>query len=289
MMKWKKIVIGMAVLLTAALLEYRMLVFEPGLLRVAEHTVTLDRLPPEHDGLKVALIADLHLRRENFTSGLYDRVTEELRKRRPDIVLLGGDYIDARYMPSLLEVDNLGQLVTKWHGKYGTFAVAGNHDVYREAGGSWRFVSGALVRGGVTVLDGWGVSVDIRGKPFQIAGCGDRPDAWFRMGCMPEFDRSLPVYGLIHNPEYLYSVRNTYDMIFSAHTHRGQVRFPVFGERALKLRFRTGWLGSGFRRHRNCVQFVTSGLGMSAWPLRWHNIPEIAVITLRRPAVSSSR
>lgn len=260
-----------------------MTVIEPAMLHVTECSVELDRLPPEHDGLVIAVIADLHLRRQGFTSGLFDRVTEELRKRRPDIVLLGGDYVDARHRPSLLEVDNMGQLVTKWHGQYGTFAVAGNHDIYREKSGVWRYVADTLKKSGVTVLDGGGTSADIRGKPFQIAGCGDRADAWFRMGCMPEFDRSLPVYGLIHNPEYLYSARNTFDMMFSAHTHRGQIRVPVFGEAVGNLRFRTGWLGCGLRRHGNCVQFVTSGLGMSSYPLRWHDVPEIVFITLRRP------
>lgn len=283
MTKRKKYLLAASIVLTVVLWMLRIAVIEPAMLHITECTVALDRLPPEHDGLVVAVIADLHLRRSSYKSGLLDRVTEELRKRRPDIVLLGGDYVDARTPASLLEVDRMGQLVTKWHGQYGTFAVAGNHDIYREKDGIWAFIAKTLRKGGVTVLDGWGVSVDVRGKPFQIAGCGDRTDAWFRMGCMPEFDRSLPVYGLIHQPVYLYSARNSFDMIFSAHTHRGQIRFPVFGEYACKIRFRTGWLGCGLRRHRNCVQFVTSGLGMSTYPLRWHNVPEIAFITLRRP------
>ena len=283
MTKRKKLLLAVSGLLTAVLLAVRMQVLEPAMLRTTECTVTLERLPPEHDGLLVALIADLHLRRSGFESGLFDRVTAELRKRRPDIVLLGGDYVDLRHRPSLLEVDNMGRLVTNWLGQYGTFAVAGNHDLYQERSGVWRYIAETLTRSGVTVLDGGGVSADVRGRPFQIAGCGDRPDAWFRMGRMPGFDRTLPVYGLIHDPEYLYSVRNVCDMIFSAHTHRGQVRLPVFGENACKVRFRTGWLGSGLRRHRDCVQFVTSGLGMSSYPVRWHNIADIVFITLRRP------
>jgi predicted MPP superfamily phosphohydrolase len=107
------------------------------------------------------------------------------------------------------------------------------------------------------------------------------------MGKLPEsFDHTLPVFGIVHNPEDIYSVNNRFDMIFSGHTHRGQIRMPVFGEKCLILRFRGGWLGKGVRTYRNCVQVITSGIGTSAWPVRLYNRPEVVFVTLRSPAVS---
>lgn len=287
MKKKKNYILCGALVLTLVVLVLRMFWFEPAFLRVNEYSITLEKLPPEHDGLVLAVIGDLHIKQQCFDSGLYDAAASAIRERRPDLVLLLGDYLSVKDRNSLLVVDQMSQAVSKWHGKYGTLAIGGNHDYTREKAGNWLYVKKALEKGGIRVLDGEGLSLDIHGKPFQIMGIGDRENAWNRMHRIPEtFDRNLPVYGLLHDPEDLYSVRNVYDMIFSAHTHRGQLRMPVFGERYLVLRFRGGWFGSGIRKHRNCTQFVTSGIGTSAWPVRHYNMPEVVFVTLRSPAVS---
>lgn len=288
MKKKKRYILCAALLLTGMLFYWRITRYEVSALRVNDYTVTLEKLPPEHDGLLIAVLGDLHLRRMNFENGLYGAVAAVIQERQPDLVLLAGDYVGVKDPASLLEVDNMGQAVSKWHGKYGTFAIAGNHDAHREKAGNWRYISGALKKAGVTVLDGTCAAPVINGKPFQIAGIGDRDNSWSRLALFPEiFDKTLPVYGLVHDPEDIFSIRNTrFDMIFSAHTHRGQLRMPVFGERYLLLRFRGGWYGSGIRKFRDCTQFVTSGLGTSSWPLRLHNRPEAAFVTLRCPVVS---
>lgn len=287
-MKKKKIYILLAALvLTGVILTLRMVWYENTFLQTADYTVTLEKLPAEQDGLVIALLADLHVRRMCFESGLFDAVTEVIRERNPDLVLLAGDYMRAKDRRSLLEMGNLSRAVSNWHGKYGTLAIAGNHDTYFEKAGNLAYIMNALKEGGATVLDNEGISLEIHGRPFQIFGTADRDDAWFRMGKIPEsFDRTLPVFGIVHDPEDIYSVNNRFDMIFSAHTHRGQIRLPVFGERYLVLRFRGGWWGKGVRKHRNCVQVTTSGTGTSAWPLRLYNRPEVVFVTLRSPAVS---
>ena len=287
-MKKKKIYILLAALvLTGVILTLRMVWFETSFLQVVDYSITLEKLPAEHDGLVIALLADLHVRRSHFENGLFDAVADAIQARKPDLVLLAGDYMRAKDRRSLLEMGKLSRAVSNWHGKYGTLAIAGNHEAYFEKAGNLAYIMNALKEGGATELDNRGISLDIHGRPFQIFGVADRDDAWFRMGKIPEsFDRSLPVYGIVHNPEDIYSVNNRFDMIFSGHTHRGQIRIPVFGERYLVLRYRGGWLGKGVRKHRNCVQVTTSGTGTSAWPLRLHSRPEIVFVTLRSPAVS---
>jgi predicted MPP superfamily phosphohydrolase len=287
MKKKKNYILLAALVLTGVVLTLRMVWYETSLLQTVDYSITLEKLPAEHDGLVIALLADLHMRRECFESGLFDAITVAIRERNPDLVLLAGDYMRAKDRRSLLEMDKLSRAVSKWHGKYGTLAIAGNHDVYFEKAGNLAYIMNALKEGGVTELDNRGIALEIRGKPFQIFGVADRDDAWFRMGKIPEsFDRTLPVYGMVHDPEDIYSVNNRFDMIFSGHTHQGQIRIPVFGERYLVLRFRGGWWGKGVRKHRNCVQVTTSGTGTSAWPLRLYNRPEVVFVTLRSPAVS---
>ena len=287
-MKKKKIYILLAALvLTGVILTLRMVWFETSFLQVVDYSITLEKLPAEHDGLVIALLADLHVRRSHFENGLFDAVADAIQARKPDLVLLAGDYMRAKDRRSLLEMGKLSRAVSNWHGKYGTLAIAGNHDVYFEKAGNLAYIMNALKKGGAVELDNRGISLDIHGKPFQIFGVADRDDAWFRMGKIPEsFDRSLPVFGIVHNPEDIYSTNNRFDMIFSGHTHRGQIRIPVFGERYLVLRYRGGWLGKGVRKYRDCVQVTTSGIGTSAWPLRLYNRPEVVFVTLRSPAVS---
>ena len=152
-MKKKKIYILLAALvLTGVILTLRMVWFETSFLQVVDYSITLEKLPAEHDGLVIALLADLHVRRSHFENGLFDAVADAIQARKPDLVLLAGDYMRAKDRRSLLEMGKLSRAVSNWHGKYGTLAIAGNHDVYFEKAGNLAYIMNALKKGDTACL-----------------------------------------------------------------------------------------------------------------------------------------
>ncbi len=282
-MKKRKIcVLCAAFLLSTGIWIYRLTVLETAFLTVRRCTLEVPKLPAEHENLTVALLGDLHCRSVMFRNGFLKRITARLEELRPDLVLVAGDMLERCSPLTPEELDILAQTVTEWHGKYGTVVIAGNHEMWLSCRQNWKYLSERLRQKGVRVLEDENCRLPVRGKIFQIAGCSDHLEVWYQMKRIgAELDVSLPRYGIIHNPEFLYFRDNPFDVMFSAHTHAGQVRFPVFGSGFQALIF-NGWFGSGIRRYRNCVQFTTSGLGTSTLFARWYNMPEIALLTLRR-------
>jgi len=72
---------------------------------VTRQTLELRQWPSAFDGLTLAFLTDLHcgpLTPPEFLA----QVVEETNRLKPDMILLGGDYVtqDARYVPAVVEV-----------------------------------------------------------------------------------------------------------------------------------------------------------------------------------------
>src|SRR3954471_16576343 len=99
--------------------------YEAGWVEIVRPVLPLPRLPKAFDGLRIALLTDIH--HGPFTS--LDYVTSVVRTTlalRPDLILLGGDYSlkDGRYVAPCFEV--LGGL----RAPLGVYGVLGNHDYW---------------------------------------------------------------------------------------------------------------------------------------------------------------
>ncbi|HEV2764792.1 MAG TPA: metallophosphoesterase, partial [Pyrinomonadaceae bacterium] len=78
--------------------------FEPSGLTVKERTLELPRWPRELDGLRVAVIADLHAGSPYVKEDKLRRLVAEVNRLRPDLVLMPGDFViqdvaGGRYIP----------------------------------------------------------------------------------------------------------------------------------------------------------------------------------------------
>jgi len=90
---------------------------------VSRRTFTLPGLPSRADGLRVAFLTDLHNGQHTQPETIRDavRLTSEFR---PDLILLGGDYV--HWAPS--EADSLFPLLAPLDAPLGCWGVLGNHD-----------------------------------------------------------------------------------------------------------------------------------------------------------------
>src|SRR5687768_6050761 len=67
---------------------------EPRRLVVRRETLRLGALAARHDGLRVALVSDLHAGALHVRERALRRVVGRANRERPDLVLLLGDFVD---------------------------------------------------------------------------------------------------------------------------------------------------------------------------------------------------
>jgi uncharacterized protein len=234
---------------------------------VTEASLPVSGLPPSLDGLRIALLTDIH-HSEIVPASDVTQAVELAMSTRPDMIVLGGDYVtygDRDY------VDPVAELLSPLRAPNGVFAILGNHDDDRE-------MPAALTRKNITVLKDQRTSVIIRGETLEIAGIR----FWTRRPS--DIARVLKgaqenVLLLAHDPRRLVEAAAlNVPAVLSGHTHGGQVVMPGVGALA-RARFP---ILQGLGRRQNSSIFVSRGVGTVYVPVRINCPPEVALVTLRR-------
>lgn len=241
-------------------------------------------LPPSFDGLKIALISDLHY--ECCDAGVIRRGCEIVSAFDPDLLFLLGDY--AGSVPS--DLDEIVPLLARVTANRPTFAVFGNHDYdsgFRKTPffGHESFIDedrmrDFLQRSGAVLLENNSFRIAKGDESVVIAGMDD---LWSgRYSWDEALGRTGPddfVLMLAHNPDLFADEGRHYALMVSGHTHGGQVRMP--GMRPwLPTRHKEYVAGAHRRGGRQL--FVTVGLGTINPKLRVNCPPEVACLILRR-------
>lgn len=241
--------------------------YERHRLGVTEATMPFFGLPPALDGLRIALLTDVHhsalVPAEDVT-----RAVELALSTQPDMIVLGGDYVtygDRNF------VQPVAELLAPLRAPNGVFAILGNHDDDRE-------MPAALTRKGITVLKDQRTRIVIRGDALEIAGIR----FWTRRPA--DISKVLkgaedPVLLLAHDPRRLTEAAALdVPAVLSGHTHGGQVVLPGVGAFA-RARFP---IVEGLGRREQSSIFVSRGIGTVYVPVRINCPPEVALVTLQR-------
>ena len=96
-----------------------------GMPRIRHVTVASARVPREADGMKITLLADLHVDRYNDQKRIR-RIVEKANTLDPDIVCIAGDFADGTRKQHKAALKELGKL----RSVSGIFGVPGNHEYY---------------------------------------------------------------------------------------------------------------------------------------------------------------
>jgi predicted MPP superfamily phosphohydrolase len=243
--------------------------FERHRIGMTSTTLPVAGLPRALDGLRISLITDIHHSRIVPASDV-EQAIELAMSARPDLIVLGGDYVtfgDRAFVGPVAEL--LGAL----QAPHGVFAVLGNHDDDRD-------MAAALAAKGFTVLKDQRTQVTIRNETLTLAGIR----FWTRRA--ENIARVVngaegTVLLLAHDPRRLVEAANLkVPAVLSGHTHGGQIILPGVGAIAR----RSFPVLSGLGQLADTSIFVSRGVGTIYVPVRINCPPEVALLTLRRPA-----
>lgn len=240
--------------------------YERHRLGTTEATLPVAGLPAALNGVRIALLTDIH---HSALVGADDiRAAVDLTlSLRPDLIVLGGDYVtfgDRTY------VEPVAELLAPLHAPQGVYAILGNHDDDKD-------MPAALARRNFVVLKDRRTRVELRGEALELAGIR----FWTRSAS--EIFRAIKgardtVLLLAHDPRRLTEAAMlNVPAVLSGHTHGGQVVLPGVGALA-KAKFP---VLEGLGREANTTLFVSRGIGTVYVPIRINCPPEVAIVTLR--------
>lgn len=236
-------------------------------------------MPAALDGLRIVQLSDLHVGPHTPRSQLA-RIARAVADTQPHILAYTGDQVDD--YPH--DVDDLAEAFGHLRAPLGTYAIAGNHDIYA----GWSEVRRGLEAMGMTVLVNDAVRLTHNGADFWLVGTGDPAGLQFMRGTesgAPDITRALEhvprgafTVVLAHNPAlFKYLAPRAVGVVLSGHTHHGQLSIPsrnwslasVFLEYAMGTYERNGSL-----------LYVSPGANYWGIPFRVGSLPEVSVITL---------
>ena len=236
-------------------------------LRVTRAELALPRWP--FDGLRVALIADLHAGAPGIGLLAVEEVVARVNAEHPDLVALLGDYTDptvrygTRIAPSLV-AERLRGLQAP------AFAVLGNHDWLHEG----PRMRDALAATDIALVEN---SASELRPGLWIAGVADPSTRTPRVeDTLREVPEGAAVLLLAHDPDVFLEVPPRVSLTLSGHTHGGQVYVPLLWRLWTPARYRAGHFSEDGRH-----LFVSSGIGFSRRAVRYRVPSEVAVLTLR--------
>ncbi len=252
----------------------------------------LENLPARLEGLRIAHVSDLHISRNRRRFG---QIIEEAAGMEADLAVLTGDYMtDEGDEPIALSIMRQLAEVLARRVRLGVFGVCGNHDSpafreqLKELPVRWLGDDACLLAQEPILLAGF--ASDRVTNPDALAVL-ERMEAVTGGAAEREktaaTDRPLRLL-LCHFPYFLPAAADMgFDLMFSGHTHGGQVRLParraLYNSCDLPLH-----LSSGVLRLRRTQAAVSRGLGESGFPIRFFCPPHLPIYHLHRGPMPGS-
>ncbi len=262
---------------------------------VKEWSIAHAAWPESASPLRIGILTDIHAVEPWMPARRIGSIVERLNGERPDVIVLLGDYVNAlraRYCTAQVPVAEWAAALAALHAPLGVYAVLGNHDWWT---GDIPAIRHAFGKAGIALLENAVVKVTRGRNHFWIAGLADQLNINSRgiddLRITLEHVRdNSPVILLAHEPDIFSEVPPSVTLTLSGHTHGGQVYIPFIGRPGLSAAYaHYAKYAYGHIQEAGRHMIVSSGLGLSNFPVRFLVPPEIAIVTLRglRPIESS--
>lgn len=210
------------------------------------------------------------------------KIVEKINEAKPDIVVFGGDLLDnfARDRDNM-DLQYLKEELQKIESKAGKYAVWGNHDY---GGGAVRIYEDFMTSCGFEILDD--ESVELTGYGIKLIGYDDYLMGWTDPS-LYKIESGLFNVIVAHEPVVSRFIESkSENFLLSGHTHGGQVNIPFITGKLLPEgsgQFRKGYYSEKqINTAVSLKMYTSSGIGMTRYPFRFLNPPEIIKIKFRQ-------
>ncbi|MGH4120975.1 metallophosphoesterase [Clostridium sp.] len=254
------------------------ILIEAQVFSVRKTIIKNDKIPKKFNNFKIVFISDIHYGRF-FRAKRLVKIVDRINKLNPDIVIIGGDYLDisvksnkdvSKYLKELFEI------IRKLESKLGVFTVLGNHDYFNRRESLLNEINISSFK----LLKNKKVSLNIEKDSVELIGMDDLVKGYPEVDLLKESSSRLTI-AISHNPDFFSDYKNliNYDLGISGHTHGGQITFfglyaphtsSKYGQRYVKKIVH--------EKNRDIV--VTNGIGNGTLPIRFFAVPEIVEISL---------
>ncbi|MBN1566487.1 MAG: metallophosphoesterase [Acidobacteria bacterium] len=247
---------------------------EPRWLENKTYIINSPDVPPKFHNLKIAFVSDIH-HGPYFDISRVRRLVDKVNLQKPDLILLGGDYVhgSSKYIrPCFNELKAL-------RAPLGVYGVLGNHDHWEGAA----LTKAEMAASGIVMADNSAFWVAKDGERIKIGGVGDYvEDIQDINPTIGDARKNDFVILLSHNPDYAEDlITDRIDLILSGHNHGGQVTLFGFWAPIVPSRYgqkyRTGLIDLGLAK-----LIVSNGIGTITPPVRLFARPQIVIAILRR-------
>ncbi|MDR1560134.1 MAG: metallophosphoesterase [Clostridiales bacterium] len=247
-------------------------------LAIRRERAAFDWMPERLDGLKILHISDLH---GNSTEKMNLDIWSAIESLDFDMAVITGDLVVGEMEQITPHLPSIKRLARRTP----VFYVEGNHEMM-----FFEEISALLREVGVTVLANERQTWKI-GKHGPVSIVGLRDYGVLQLNRMRDSQKLLNACDggfhliLSHQPQiFKYMKRLKLGLALSGHTHGGQVRLPGFPTlyapgQGILPKYGDGWYSEGYNK-----LYVSRGVGVTLFPARLFNRPEIAVIECAREA-----
>ncbi|WP_157073768.1 metallophosphoesterase [Sphingomonas soli] len=238
---------------------------------VREASVSLPGWPAGSAPVRVALISDIHIGGVAMSPERLTRIVAQINALKPDLVMIAGDFISGHAKGSAARTGP--PMVAPLAGlkaPFGVVAALGNHDHWTGPAE----VAALLGRAGIAVVENGAVE---RG-PLVIG------DDFSRHADVRATHAAMRPLGgarvmLTHSPDIAPNLPADIALLFTGHTHCGQVVLPLYGPLVSVSRYGERYR-CGIRREGGRTVVTTAGLGTSGGPFRLGAPPDLWLLNL---------
>jgi len=241
-------------------------------IRLTRVELKFENLPSEFDGYRILQLSDPHV---DFLAGPFEAALEHVSNERVDLCVLTGDYRKRVSGPFEHILPSIEKLMARSRARDGVYAILGNHDCADMAE--------AFENLGIDVLINETRSLQRGVAQIHVAGTDD-VHYYYTDAARSALETAPDGFkiALIHSAELAEVAADAgFSLYLAGHTHGGQVclpgGMPIITHMGGHRRF-----ASGLWRQGSMTGYTTTGIGVSALPVRFNSHGEVVLITLRR-------
>jgi predicted MPP superfamily phosphohydrolase len=277
----RQFIVGAPLALAGGLALYSGLIARHEISIITQRLAIRD-LPPAFNHFRIVQISDIHF--DEYTEPYFlRRVIRTINALSPDLVLLTGDFISFGPLPRRFAEYAIRQctaLLSEINCAY-RFAAMGNHDSFLGAPEMRPIFAAA----GIPLLVNQHVPIERNGEHLWLCATHDP------VTHVPELEATIPakpdgpVLLMCHAPDYADTLLahprgRLVDVMFSGHTHGGQIRLPLLPPMHLPEGGRK-YVEGVFQLERLQL-YVNRGIGTVGLPFRLNCPPEVTLFSLQK-------